>query len=156
MCWVPLRINPGPLSISIPRAPFRPLRVQRLSQVYSGIQMVLFSPRALPIGASASGCASFCSTHFPVLMNTSPSLFSSASVIRIWDIKQPSNIHNFEGHKGAISAVAFSENGYYLATAAEDATVKLWDLRKLVNLKTIDLSGTSVSKLLFYCCHFSK
>jgi pre-mRNA-processing factor 19 len=29
--------------------------------------------------------------------------------------------------------------GYYLATAAEDATIKLWDLRKLKNFKTITL-----------------
>lgn len=29
--------------------------------------------------------------------------------------------------------------GYYLATAAEDAVVKLWDLRKLKNFKTIQL-----------------
>ena len=29
--------------------------------------------------------------------------------------------------------------GYYLATAAEDACVKLWDLRKLKNFKTIAL-----------------
>ena len=46
---------------------------------------------------------------------------------------------NFEGHSGPISAMSFSENGYYLATAAEDACVKLWDLRKLKNFKTIQL-----------------
>lgn len=28
---------------------------------------------------------------------------------------------------------------YYLATAANDATLKLWDLRKLKNFKTINL-----------------
>ena len=27
---------------------------------------------------------------------------------------------NFEGHTGQISALSFSENGYYLATAADD------------------------------------
>ena len=46
---------------------------------------------------------------------------------------------NFEGHSGQISALSFSENGYYLATAANDACVKLWDLRKLKNFKTIQL-----------------
>jgi len=35
--------------------------------------------------------------------------------------------------------LAFSENGYYLATAATDDTIKLWDLRKLKNFHTIDL-----------------
>ena len=33
----------------------------------------------------------------------------------------------------------FFLSGYYLATAAEDAVVKLWDLRKLKNFKTIQL-----------------
>ena len=46
---------------------------------------------------------------------------------------------NFEGHNGQISGLAFSENGYYLATCAEDSCIKLWDLRKLKNFKTIQL-----------------
>lgn len=33
--------------------------------------------------------------------------------------------------------MSFSENGYYLATAADDG-VKLWDLRKLKNFKSLD------------------
>ena len=38
-----------------------------------------------------------------------------------------------------MTALSFSENGYYLATAADDACVKLWDLRKLKNFKTLSL-----------------
>ena len=33
--------------------------------------------------------------------------------------------------------MSFSENGYYLATTADDG-VKLWDLRKLKNFKSIE------------------
>lgn len=40
----------------------------------------------------------------------------------------------FDGHKGHVTAISFSENGYYLATAAHDG-VKLWDLRKLKNFR---------------------
>jgi len=42
--------------------------------------------------------------------------------------------------KGAVTWVSFSENGYYLATAAMDG-VRLWDLRKLVKFKDIPRDG---------------
>lgn len=72
------------------------------------------------------------------------------SLIRIWDIKTQNNVASFEGHRGTITALAFSENGYYLATAAEDSAVRLWDLRKLENFKTINLDeGKKVTSLDF-------
>lgn len=45
-------------------------------------------------------------------------------------------IAKFEGHKGPVASLSFSENGYYLATAASDG-VKVWDLRKLKNIRTL-------------------
>lgn len=59
------------------------------------------------------------------------------AVVRIWDVKSQAMVAALEGHQGAISCLAFSENGYYLATGAADATVKLWDLRKTKNFQTI-------------------
>lgn len=72
--------------------------------------------------------------------------------IKIWEMRTQKSVAAFEGHEGSINAMSFSENGYYLATAAADG-VKLWDLRKLKNFKTLEpyagAKSTAVSGVAF-------
>ena len=71
-------------------------------------------------------------------------------------MKTKSNLANFPGHNGPITSISFSENGYYLATAAEDSTVKLWDLRKLKNFKTIEFDDKFEVGCFSFCLNFKR
>merc|ERR1712146_637337 len=53
------------------------------------------------------------------------------------------------GHEGEIEGISFSENGYYLASASRDGTVKLWDLRKPLNIQTLQVSNDAVNAVRF-------
>ena len=53
---------------------------------------------------------------------------------RLWDVKAQKRAAELEGHSGAVTSLSFSENGYYVATAAADGA-RVWDLRKLKELR---------------------
>jgi len=71
--------------------------------------------------------------------------------VRIWDVKSRTkeNVATFEGHKGGICEISFSENGYYLSTSDNNGVVKLWDLRKLKNFKDLSVGKKAVRGLQF-------
>jgi pre-mRNA-processing factor 19 len=111
------------------------------------------------LAASKDGHWSLSDLHTgqTVVLTAGPSGFSGCSfhpdglifatggddgVVRVWDVKSNKNVANFEGHKGYVTALTFNENGYFMATAAEeDQVLKLWDLRKPKNLTTLKLDA---------------
>jgi len=100
------------------------------------------------VNAQSNGVALTCAQFHPdgLLVGTG----TADANIKLWYLKEGTNVANFPGHTGPISALAFSENGYHLASAADDSCVKLWDLRKLRNFKTIQLEeGYEVKDLSF-------
>ncbi|XP_074380860.1 pre-mRNA-processing factor 19-like isoform X2 [Apium graveolens] len=68
----------------------------------------------------------------------------ASGLVQFWDVAKQDDILKIDAHTRPVTSIAFSENGYSLATAAGDG-VKLWDLRFLRNMKTFpsdDISQT--------------
>jgi len=61
---------------------------------------------------------------------------ATSSGIKIWEARTQKCVASFDGHSGSISSLSFSENGYHMASAADDG-IKVWDLRKLKNIKSL-------------------
>ncbi len=48
--------------------------------------------------------------------------------LKVWDVAQRSVKETFEGHAKVVNALAFNTDGRLLASASDDASVKLWDV----------------------------
>ena len=48
--------------------------------------------------------------------------------IRIWSIERSSSSVIFNGHRGAVTALAFDKNGTRLASGSKDTDLIMWDV----------------------------
>jgi len=67
--------------------------------------------------------------------------------VRIYDIiKTENSVAQFDGHSNSVVDLKFSENGFFVATASKDNTVKVWDLRRSTKgplVQSFDLPSVS-------------
>ncbi|KAL2118999.1 hypothetical protein VTJ04DRAFT_5958 [Mycothermus thermophilus] len=69
--------------------------------------------------------------------HTDPDLFAVGyedGSIRIWDAKIATSVVSFNGHKSAVTVLAFDKAGVRLASGAKDTDVIIWDLVAEVGL----------------------
>lgn len=50
--------------------------------------------------------------------------------VHLWDLRTGKSVAHFLGHAKRVLCTEFSPNGFHLATAGDDGTIKVWDLRK--------------------------
>jgi WD40 repeat protein len=53
---------------------------------------------------------------------------SDSNTIHLWEVATGKEVNKFQGHRGDVRFLAFSDNGRRLASASIDSTVLLWDL----------------------------
>jgi len=70
--------------------------------------------------------------------------------LKVWDIRQASVAVNLTDHsEKGLTAVDFSNNGYYVCTGDASGELRLWDLRKLKCLHSQTVSTSEISSIAF-------
>ncbi len=59
-------------------------------------------------------------------------------IVRVLDLVTGREVRRFEGHRGAVNAVAFARDGRSVISASDDATALVWDISDLMDLPTSD------------------
>jgi WD40 repeat protein len=76
-----------------------------------------------------------------------------SGLILFWDIPRDQNAIRapviFQGHDGAVTTIAYSPDGRYLASGSSDNTAKLWNVANLSCLKTFAGHSSWVKSVCF-------
>ena len=67
-------------------------------------------------------------------------------VITIFDVTRDRNVSSSSGHQGNVNALAFSRNGAYMLSGADDTTALLWDVGGLLLRLRLSTQLTRLTK----------
>jgi WD40 repeat protein/uncharacterized caspase-like protein len=76
-------------------------------------------------------------------------LMASGPEARLWDLSKGREVRRFRGHTGLITAVAFSPNGKFAATASVDKTARIWDLVSGNEIRRLEGHSDYVNSVAF-------
>lgn len=74
---------------------------------------------------------------------------SSDKTVSIWDPRSGLSTSTFYGHRNSCNSVCFTHNGSSLVSADADGVVKLWDVRMVAEVLTINCSKYPANKATF-------
>ena len=63
---------------------------------------------------------------------------STDTTVKLWAVKNHTNIATLEGHHWETTSLAFSPDGALLASGSNDDTVKLWDVKNHTHIPTLE------------------
>ncbi|KAM5125052.1 U3 small nucleolar RNA-interacting protein 2, partial [Mantella aurantiaca] len=58
-------------------------------------------------------------------------------LIFIWNAETCQNLHKFQGHRGAVSALSFQKGTYQLFSASHDRSIKVWNVAENSYIETL-------------------
>ena len=70
-----------------------------------------------------------------------------AKNIRLWDVATGNLVHEYEGHQGIVTGVAFTPAGDAIASSSADQTLRLWELPSHRELKSLDAHKEAVNAM---------
>jgi len=71
----------------------------------------------------------------------------SDGVVRMWDVGTGKEVHQFKGHDGAVSSIAFAANGKRLVSGSADTTALIWDTPATAPQANLEIDATRADAL---------
>ena len=129
--------------------------VQRLSMEYSGLNQIKISPKGdwLALGGTGSlviwewpsqsyvleqqcqGHSVQCVSYSPC--GTKVATGATDGAVKVWSVSSGFCIVTFKNHQSCVTGITWLRSGFALASSSKDGTVRVYDLRRYRNFRTL-------------------